>query len=320
MQRQKRYDEEVILMKLGSSNGLARLADFDEQSSSQTLSLAVNDSVCVVAPAAGGSIISWTVDGQNLLRAPDVSVPNSGDPLTFASFPLVPFSNRIAFGQFEWEGERIQIEANFAPEPHAIHGIGWRQPWYVADQSQTSCTLAFFHKANEKWPWSFSATQLLTVTPDSLTLELAATNLEDKPVPLAFGHHPYFDSEGATLQFHARSVLVSDSQSLPTSATAPFGDYDFTSAARVAGRDVDSCYADWDGHCEIVWVGRTLKLQVKSDMKAAVVYIPRNNATFCFEPVPHINNALNRKDGPGLLAVAPGDTWRSFIQMRALRA
>jgi aldose 1-epimerase len=55
-------------------------------------------------------------------------------------------------------------------------------------------------------------------------------------------------------------------------------------------------------------------------MKAAVVYIPRNNATFCFEPVPHINNALNRKDGPGLLAVAPGDTWRSFIQMRALRA
>ena len=59
------------------------------------------------------------------LRRTDGTAIETDDPLQFASFPLVPFSNRIADGRFEWDGEQIEIDPNFAPEPHAIHGVGW---------------------------------------------------------------------------------------------------------------------------------------------------------------------------------------------------
>jgi aldose 1-epimerase len=294
-------------------HGAVRLVEVEGLFSSPSLSLAAGKSLCEVAPLAGGSIFSWTVNGQDMLRASSGPTAASSDPLTLASFPLVPFSNRIAFGQFEWAGEKIRIEPNFPPEPHAVHGTGWQRPWKVAEQCQDSCTLFYVHDANADWPWSFSAIQKLTVTSDSLRLELAATNIGDQPAPLAFGHHPYFDSDGATLQFHAGSVLLSDDQSLPTVPTAPVGDHDFRAA-------VDHCYTGWDGTCEIEWDGRPMKLQIRSDMKAAVVFIPKDGLSFCFEPVPHINNALNRTDGPGLSPVAPGDTWRSFIHMCATPA
>lgn len=274
-----------------------------------------------MCPDVGGSIASWRIDGQDMLRRADEAAIASGDPLQFASFPLVPFSNRIADGKFDWQGETFQIEPNFAPEPHAIHGVGWKTPWEVSELSERQCVLTFSHKADGRWHWPFSATQTVTLGEHTLDIALEAVNLCDAPTPLAFGHHPYFDQYGAYLSFDADRVFMSGSDGLPTSSTTPLGKFDFSKGEPVHGRDIDHCYGGWPGKARIVWHDRPLGLVMESNMCAAVVYIPQDGDSFCFEPVPHINNALNRPDDePTMPVIPPDSSYRSTISMTAAAA
>ena len=288
---------------------------------SELILLKAGEAECRVSPDVGGSILAWGINGQDMLRRANAGAIELGDPLLLASFPLVPFSNRIGYGKFEWQGETIEIDPNFEPEPHAIHGIGWKMPWRVVEQSETHCVLDIDHKADARWPWPFSAKQTIQLTEATLEITLEAVNLCDQPVPLAFGHHPYFDQRGAYLAFNAKRVFMADENALPTHASPATGNFDFSQGERVEGRDIDHCYADWDGDARIIWEDRPLGVILKSNMPAAVVYIPRGGSAFCFEPVPHINNALNQPDAdPAMPVIQPGSNYRSTITMTALAA
>jgi galactose mutarotase-like enzyme len=75
----------------------------------------------------------------------------------------------------------------------------------------------------------------------------------------------------------------------------------------------------WDGRARIAWEGRPLELLITSDLPAAVVYIPKGEDRFCFEPVPHCNNALNREDAdPPMPVVAPGEEFTAVIRFEAV--
>lgn len=287
----------------------------------QLVTLKAGAAECTLCPEVGGSIVSWSIDGQDMLRRADNAAIASGDPLRFASFPLVPFSNRIADGKFDWQGEQIEIDPNFAPEPHAIHGVGWKMPWEISEQSETRCVLSYDHKADSRWHWPFSATQTITLCEDSLEIGLEAVNLCNKPTPLAFGHHPYFDQHSAYLAFEAAQVFILGADGLPTHSDAPSGQFDFSHGERVEGNDIDHCYGGWTGEARIIWQSRPLGLVITSNMPAAVVYIPKGGDAFCFEPVPHINNALNRpNDEPSMPVIQPGGSYRSTITMAAIIA
>jgi aldose 1-epimerase len=238
-----------------------------------------------------------------------------------ASFPLVPFSNRIGNALFIWKGREIQITPNFAPEPHAIHGTGWKQAWTIAERSDAYCVLKLKHEADARWPWPFEATQRFTLSAGMLELKLIATNLSDEPAPLAFGHHPYFDMDGAHLTFTAARVLMSGEDAMPYEAITPNGAFDFSTNCKVAGRSIDHCYAGWDGKTRIHWTGRQLALEITADMEAAVVYVPKDGNAFCFEPVPHVNNALNLPgELPTMPIVAPGEYFTATILLKAVNA
>lgn len=287
----------------------------------QILTLKAGAAECSLCPDVGGSIISWNVDGQDMLRRTDDAAIASGDPLRLASFPLVPFSNRIADGKFDWRGDAFQIEPNFPPEPHAIHGVGWKIPWRVSEQLEAHCVLSLLHKADRSWHWPFSAKQTVTVSENTLKIVLEAVNLCVEPTPLAFGHHPYFDQHDAYLAFNADQVFISDADGLPTHSETPSGAFDFSKGKRVEGHDIDHCYGGWNGEARIIWRGRPLGLVITSNMAAAVVYIPERGDAFCFEPVPHINDALNRPEAqPAMPVILPGDTYRSTITMTAIAA
>jgi len=66
-------------------------------------------------------------------------------------------------------------------------------------------------------------------------------------------------------------------------------------------------------------VDREYALEIDSDLPHAVVYTPADEDYFCFEPVPHINNALNRADGD-MPIIAPGDSYTASITFRAVPA
>jgi aldose 1-epimerase len=275
---------------------------------------------CVVHPDIGGALGSWSIGDQNMLHAAAPVDVASGDPLRMSSFPLVPYSNRIGMAQFMWDGAQVSVEPNFAPEPHAIHGIGWRRRWDIKEQSASRVTLAYTHQPDANWPWAHTAEQVIDLTSSGLTLTLRARNDHSASVPLAFGHHPYFDAQGARLTFLAASVWMSGDDALPTVPVIPQGDFDFAAGADVQDRALDHCFAGWTEATQISWSDRPFALDISAtpNLSAAVVYIPRDGDAFCFEPVPHINNALNMPDhGPAMPFVAPGVWFEAQIVMRA---
>ena len=46
-----------------------------------------------------------------------------------ASFPLVPFVNRIRGGRFTFRGREVRLAPNMAGDPSPLHGQGWLNPW-----------------------------------------------------------------------------------------------------------------------------------------------------------------------------------------------
>jgi aldose 1-epimerase len=283
--------------------------------------IAIGDdrSRCTIFPGSG-SIISWYVDGQSMLRATELGRFDPNAPLETASFPLVPYSNRIGRAQFRWAGSDHPLTPNFAPEVHAIHGVGWQRRWQVIETDATSCQLMLEHAADAHWPWPFVARQRFIVSGGRLRIDLAATNCATQPAPLGFGHHPYFDAVGASLRFRARHVLTNAPDGLPVAAEQPAGPFDFSAAAPVVGRTIDHCYSGWDGVAHISWAGRALALELRADLPAAVVYIPDGAAAFCFEPVPHVTNALNRPDlTPPMPIIQPNAEFAASIGFSAIR-
>lgn len=272
---------------------------------SDDLIIALGESQCTVSPTIGGSLKSWHVAGQAMLRA----TPASRDPLDMASFPLVPYSNRIGAASFEWAGQKITLSKNFPPEPHALHGIGWQRPWLVESHQGDCIGLSLAHDGDDYWPWPFDAQQVIRVGATHLQLDLSVKNLAPHPVPLAFGHHPYFEQKGASLQFAASNVWISGEDALPTAAQSVIGQFDFTTLSRVEGRAVDNCYSGISGKVHIEWADCALALDIVSALPAAVVYVPKGGDAFCFEPVPHINNALNMLGQTPAMPIVEAGAW-----------
>lgn len=288
----------------------------------ETLTLTHGAARCELLPQVGGSIGSWSVGSQQMLRSASESGTAARDPYATAGFPLVPYSNRVGQASFEWRGERVNLTRNFAPEPHAIHGVGFERPWQVQTREDDSAVLYLMHRPDAGWPWAFDARQSITLTDDLLILEFEAVNLELQPVPLAFGFHPYFPRDGARLTFHAQGVWRVGDDGLPCELVTPAGPFDFSKGAAVENADIDHCFTGWNGLAIIAWPHRpqALGITASRDLPNAVVYARSELDAFCFEPVAHINNALNRSDRETAMPViAPGASFEASIRFRAIR-
>lgn len=288
----------------------------------ETLTLTHGAARCDLLPQVGGSIGSWSVSGQEMLRTAGKSAVAARDPFATAGFPLVPYSNRIGQGTFEWRGEPMTLARNFPPEPHAIHGVGFERPWQVQSRAGDSAVLRLNYRPDAGWPWAFDARQRITLTDDLLILEFDAVNLESQPVPLAFGFHPYFPHHGARLTFHAQGVWRNGDDGLPCELVHPSGAFDFSKGSAVENADIDHCFAGWNGVAIIAWAdqAQALGITASRELSSAVVYIRRELDAFCFEPVAHINNALKRDDRESAMPViAPGESFEASIRFRAIR-
>ena len=279
----------------------------------ELLTLASGDSICTIAPSNGGSLASWQVGGQPMLRT---AAPDS-DVLGSASFPLVPYSNRVGHARFSWNGRTIMLPPHPAAMPHAHHGVGWITEWTPENIRPDSVTLTLHHHGDDHWPWPFMARQRVKISADRLELGLSVTNLADEAAPLAFGHHPFFDSDGARLKFKADHYYPTDADNLPTQPCTPADDFDFSTSRDVAGCVIDTVYGKWNGVARIDWQNRERALEMRSSLPHAVLYTPPGEDYFCFEPVPHVTNALNRADGD-MPIVEPSKSLETWIEMRAV--
>lgn len=257
-----------------------------------------------ISPTVGGSLLWLTHEGVDLLRhAP----ADAADPLAMASFPLVPYANRIAGGRFRFDGRDVQLPRNFGDHPHSIHGVGWQRKWTATRTHESTCTLCLDHGGDSDWPWSFRAEQQIEVTAQHLSVSLSVTNMGDRPMPAGLGLHPYFLADaGTTLRFDARSLWLSTPDMLPQREVAADALGDWSRPAPVRGETlIDNAYGGWTGAAELVR-GDGLRLRVSATGAPWLhLYRPPRSTDLCLEPVSHMPDAINRGQMPVL---APGAT------------
>src|ERR1700741_1004711 len=95
----------------------------------------------VLAPECGARIVSFRIDGRDVLRPASAEALSSAMPYGFAAFPLMPYSGPIFGDGFRFEGEWYALDRNVHMEPSATHGEAWIKPWRIVDRSDTSIAL-----------------------------------------------------------------------------------------------------------------------------------------------------------------------------------
>ncbi|WP_432262413.1 aldose 1-epimerase [Cupriavidus sp. TMH.W2] len=240
-----------------------------------------------------------------------------------ACYPLVPYSNRIGYGAFDWEGRQHRLRLNFADEPHAIHGFGWQRAWRVALLEAAYAVLVLDHSPDADWPFACSVTQRIALRDDGLHLELTLVNRDSRAAPGGLGWHPYFPLTPQTrLQTGWNAVLVTGDDRLPRT-TEPVPDrWRFDAPRSLENLGVDHCFTGWRGEATIFEADYRLRVMAEGT-PAAVLFRPPGEAFFALEPVSHSNDALHfdkPSDTVPMRTLAPGETMTCKLRLEALMA
>jgi len=270
----------------------------------------------VLAPQTGGSVVSWTIAGQPILRRAN---PNATDARGNACYPLVPFSNRVAGRRFTFAGHTYELPALLGE--WAIHGAGWQCPWTAEAISHWDATLTLDYPGGKLWPFAFRATQRFELEPDRLIVTMRITNTYKTPTPAAIGLHPFFHRSADTwLQTNATSVWQSGADKIPTTNTPVPPDWDFSTARPLDDADIDHCFAGWSGQATLTWADRANRLHIQAGPPFGhlVLYVPKRQDHLAIEPVSNMNDALNHMtttEDHGMVVLEPGQSLEGRISM-----
>ncbi|MFN8895138.1 MAG: aldose 1-epimerase, partial [Betaproteobacteria bacterium] len=219
-------------------------------------------------PDLGGAVAGlWLTDAhgeQAVLRSTEPDELASSRAA--ASYPLVPYSNRLGYRRFRWHGHEHTTAANFDELPHSVHGVGWQRPWQVAAASATEAELHYAHAPDAHWPFAFAARQRVELTDDALTLRLAITNTDAHAQPAGLGWHPYFAKRaGSHIRFAATGLWEMGEDKLPTlRRAAPGLDIDCKHLR------IDNCFDGWDGLAYLN--DDLLHTRIEANLQHLVVY------------------------------------------------
>ena len=289
------------------------------QNVTQTTELRVGSAVLSVAPEVGGVITRYASDynGQAIewLRPARPEAILRLAPGDTSCFPMIPFSNRIRNAQFHFRGRLIDLVRNFDPEPHAIHGHGWRVGWDVIEATEVALTLEYTHAA-DAWPWAYRARQEFVLGRDDLRVRLSVTNEATQPMPVGFGLHPYFvRTPRARLRADVGPMWQVDSNKMPIEVV------DAPASLRINGGGLnpdtvtlDNNFLRFGGRAVAEWPEWDARLRIDADpvFRCFVVYTPAGEDFYCAEPATNCIDGFNLADmgipDTGILVLAPNET------------
>lgn len=289
------------------------------QDTPEVIELRAGSTRLAVAPEIGGSITRYSSErGGTRLEwmrpaPPDAIASRSAGGTS--SFPLVPFSNRIRDAAFRFRGRTVQLPQNFRPEPHAIHGHGWRAPWTVTARSDATVTMEYHHPA-DTWPWTYAAQQTFDLTDERLRVRFTVTNEASEPMPAGFGLHPYFvRTPRATVRADVGRMWQADANFMPASLVpAPAQLLLDGTGLNPDATTLDNNFVRFGGRALIDWPEWNARLRIDADPVYAclVVYTPAGQDFFCVEPATNCIDGFNLADAgrtdTGIIVLAPGDT------------
>lgn len=267
----------------------------------------------VIDPSLGGALLDLSHGGAPVLRRASAQALRAEGVRAAACYPLLPYANRIAGAQLPAAGRIFALRANFPPEPHAVHGVGWQRAWQVSRAEASSAELVLHYEADtpEDWPFAFEARQHLELDPGGLTIALSVTNRDAAAWPAGLGLHPNFPLRtGATLRFEAAGAWSNGPDHLPADPVCGTA-WDFTQARPVAALALDHDFHGWRGQARIdAGAAGAVHMAASEVFSVLRVFTPVARGFFAVEPMSHITDAVHRPAvaGSGYRRLQPGET------------
>lgn len=267
----------------------------------------------VVDAQLGGALLELSHGSEPVLRPATQDGIRRAGVRASACYPLVPFANRIGYGRMAVAGREYVLRANFPPEPHAVHGIGWQLPWTVVEQDRTAAELLLRYAGDSPggWPFAFDAHQRFELSPSGLRITLSLVNRDRSAWPGGIGLHPFFPvGSGQTLQFEADGAWQNGPDQLPRRRVAG-AEWDFRQPRRIADLDLDNDFYHWNGLVRIAGGSAgTVRIAASEVFPVLRVFTPPGRGFIAVEPVSHAADAVNRaaEDASGYRLLAPGES------------
>lgn len=273
----------------------------------------------------GGCITAfrWHGEGGALNWMRPAPAGSGFPPTDAACFPLVPYSNRIRHGRFEFDGRVFQLPLNFPPEQHSIHGHGWQNRWRVEAQSAATATLVFedLEGGENAWPSGYRAEQRFELSKQDLLIEISVSNEGFERMPAGLGLHPYFPRTPlCRLTANVGQMWESDDEVMPTLMIAPPDGLNPGAGIEVSSTQLDNVFTGFDGKAVIEWPEWRAKMTIQSGASLGflVIFTPPGEDFFCVEPVSAMTDAINQaaegRGDSGLRILAPGERFTAKVR------
>lgn len=277
-----------------------------------------------IAPSIGGSIAALCSNRDGVrydwLRPASREALLARDPNGMASYPLVPFCNRIRDGRFRFQERDVKLPLNRSHERHALHGLAWDLPWTVQSQDTSTAKLRLDYPGGD-WPWRFQATQHIQLFEDRLSITLQVQNCDNSPMPIGIGHHPYVPRQSDTrVTAETEAIWQTDAEIMPTEIAKPALLTSLKEGIYIEQIELDNNFVGWNGHARVDFGdSRSLILQAQTPFDFLVLYSPAEGDYFCIEPVSNCTDWLNLSDLPssqiGGAVLAAGETYSASFDL-----
>jgi aldose 1-epimerase len=287
---------------------------------SDILTLSSSNLELQLSPSIGGAISRLAFLGAGgataILRDSHTPLENV---LEAASFPLVPYVNRVRDGSLTFRGRTVSMSPNMSGDPSPLHGQGWLNPWIVEEASESRALLSYRHESGE-WPWGYEARQEFRVEEAVLWIGLTCRNVSGEPMPCGLGQHPYFPCSANTrIETGVTHSWTVDDKVLPVEKVPATGRYDLSDRL-ICGQDLDNGFGGWSGRVLMNDPAWPFELELSSPQaRFFQVYSPASGGIFVAEPVSHANAAMNapETDWPelGFRVLEPGEEMRLDMRL-----
>jgi len=205
-----------------------------------------------VVVEVGAGLREYEVDGQPILDGyPSDTMAEGGRGL-----PLLPWPNRLADGEYVFEGQELRLPIDDVVRGNAMHGLTRWLNWRVAEQAADAVRMELTLHPRAGYPFALQLRIDYSLSATGLTVRTEAHNVGHGALPFGAGQHPYVTAgtelvDSAILQLPARSRLELDPERmLPTGAVLPVdsgsADYDFRAPRPIGSLVLDDCFADLD--------------------------------------------------------------------------
>ena len=263
----------------------------------------------VIAPARGGMVTRFEVDGAQVLFLDVATLVDEAKNVRGGCPVLFPSPGPLAGDHFSHGGRSGSMKQ---------HGFARQRAWSVASKGASEVTLELVSDAatRAQYPWDFAATLRYALAGTTLTVatRVANTASDGPPMPFSLGFHPYFHIADAD---KARASIATDATRAYDNVTKKV--VDVTGPIDLTAKELDLHLFDHHGGSATLDRGAD-RIVVSGDPELGrwVIWTLAGKDFVCLEPWTSGADALNT--GEGLLLLAPGEAKTLTMTMRLDRA